>query len=134
MKPVDKKANPGLAKLPTKVRNKMGYMKHGGTVHEDTKAMMHGGEMKTMMKGGEMKATKATRQGRAMLPGKMSKNLPMIAAQSAYQKGGEAKATAYDKKQDKKMTAHASTPAKTAHKKMGGMMKKMGGMMKKNKC
>ena len=130
MKPVDKKANPGLAKLPTKVRNKMGYMKHGGTVHEDTKAMMHGGEMKTMRKGGEMKATKATkasRQGRAMLPGKMSKNLPMIAAQSAYQKGGEAKATAYDKKQDKKMTDHASTPAKTAHKKMGGMMKK-------NKC
>ena len=118
MKPVDKKTNPGLAKLPTKVRNKMGYMKHGGTVHEDTKAMMH---------GGEMKATKATRQGRAMLPGKMSKNLPMIAAQTAYQKGGEAKATAYDKKQDKKMTAHASTPAKTAHKKMGGMMKK-------NKC
>ena len=127
MKPVDKKANPGLAKLPTKVRNKMGYMKHGGTVHEDTKAMMQGGEMKTMRKGGEMKTTKATRQGRAMLPGKMSKNLPMIAAQTAYQKGGEAKATAYDKKQDKKMTAHASTPAKTAHKKMGGMMKK-------NKC
>jgi len=100
-------------------------MMHGGTVHKDTKAMMH---------GGEMKATKATRQGRAMLPGKMSKNLPMIAAQSAYQKGGEAKATAYDKKQDKKMTDHASTPAKTAHKKMGGMMKKTGGMMKKNKC
>jgi hypothetical protein len=33
MKPVDKKKNPGLAKLPTAVRiNKMGYMKEGGTV------------------------------------------------------------------------------------------------------
>ena len=30
MKPVDKSKNPGLAKLPTQVRNKMGYMKDGG--------------------------------------------------------------------------------------------------------
>ena len=32
LKKVDKKKNPGLAKLPTKVRNKMGYMKNGGRV------------------------------------------------------------------------------------------------------
>ena len=32
LKPVDKKKNPGLAKLPTEVRNKMGYMKDGGDV------------------------------------------------------------------------------------------------------
>ena len=30
LKPVDKEKNPGLAKLPTQVRNKMGYMKKGG--------------------------------------------------------------------------------------------------------
>ena len=30
MKPVDMKKDPGLAKLPTAVRNKMGYMKKGG--------------------------------------------------------------------------------------------------------
>jgi len=30
MKPVNAKENPGLAKLPTAVRNKMGYMKKGG--------------------------------------------------------------------------------------------------------
>jgi hypothetical protein len=30
MKPVDAEENPGLAKLPTEVRNKMGYMKKGG--------------------------------------------------------------------------------------------------------
>jgi hypothetical protein len=30
LKAVDKQKNPGLAKLPTKVRNKMGYMKKGG--------------------------------------------------------------------------------------------------------
>ena len=32
LKPIDKKKNPGLAKLPTDVRNKMGYMKDGGSV------------------------------------------------------------------------------------------------------
>jgi hypothetical protein len=35
MKAVDKDKNPGLAKLPTKVRNKMGYMKKGGMAHDD---------------------------------------------------------------------------------------------------
>ena len=34
LKPVDKKKNPGLAKLPTQVRNKMGYMKKGGSVRK----------------------------------------------------------------------------------------------------
>lgn len=31
LKPVDKKAKPGLAKLPTAVRNKMGYANKGGS-------------------------------------------------------------------------------------------------------
>ena len=35
LKPVDKEKNPGLAKLPTKVRNKMGYMKKGGRVKNE---------------------------------------------------------------------------------------------------
>jgi len=34
LKPVDKQKNPGLAKLPTHVRNKMGYMKKGGRVRK----------------------------------------------------------------------------------------------------
>jgi hypothetical protein len=69
----------------------------------------------------------ADRQGRALMPGKMSKNLPMIAPQSAYAKGGEAKKakpSAYDKMQDKKMAGHAAKPASVAHKKTGGMMKR----------
>ena len=32
LKPVDKEKNPGLSKLPTEVRNKMGFMKKGGMV------------------------------------------------------------------------------------------------------
>ena len=37
MKPVDMKKNPGVAKLPTAVRNKMGFMKEGGAAHSDIK-------------------------------------------------------------------------------------------------
>ena len=32
LKAVDKKKNPGLAKLPPRVRNKMGFLKKGGAV------------------------------------------------------------------------------------------------------
>ncbi len=35
MKPVDMKKNPGVAKLPKAVRNKMGFMKEGGMAHSD---------------------------------------------------------------------------------------------------
>jgi len=37
MKSVDMEKNPGLAKLPTDVRNKMGYMKKGGMAKADMK-------------------------------------------------------------------------------------------------
>jgi hypothetical protein len=40
MKPVDMKKNPGIAKLPTAVRNKMGYMKKGGMAKSDAKEDM----------------------------------------------------------------------------------------------
>ena len=39
LKPVDKQKNPGLAKLPTQVRNKMGYMKKGGSVKQAVKTI-----------------------------------------------------------------------------------------------
>ena len=46
LKSVDKGKNPGLAKLPTPVRNKMGYKKHGG----DVDMMQAGGVVKTQPK------------------------------------------------------------------------------------
>ena len=61
MKPVDSSKNPGLAKLPTKVRNKMGYMKDGGLTpsqtkrlkkHSDHHSAKHMNEMKKDMKSG----------------------------------------------------------------------------------
>jgi hypothetical protein len=40
LKETDAESNPGLAKLPTEVRNKMGYMKKGGMAHSDVKEDM----------------------------------------------------------------------------------------------
>lgn len=70
----------------------------------------------------------ADRQGRALMAGKMSKNLPMIAPQSAYAKGGEAKPSSYDRKQDMAMQKHANKPMGVAHKAAG---KKHGGMTRR---
>lgn len=66
---VDKEKNPGLAKLPTEVRNKMGYMKKGGNV-EESKAMVKkeigfmkkAGAPKSMIKH-EMSEAKGMKKG-----------------------------------------------------------------------
>jgi hypothetical protein len=72
MKPVNMKSNPGVAKLPTAVRNKMGFMKKGGMAHEDVKmdkgmmqkavnkheGRLHKGSPMTKLAGGGMAASK----------------------------------------------------------------------------
>jgi hypothetical protein len=66
---VDKEKNPGLAKLPTEVRNNMGYMKKGGNV-EESKAMVKkeigfmkkAGAPKSMIKH-EMSEAKGMKKG-----------------------------------------------------------------------
>ena len=50
MKAVDSKKNPGLAKLPTEVRNKMGYMKKGGMTDAKEDMKMDKGQDKAMIK------------------------------------------------------------------------------------
>jgi len=66
MKPVDAKKNPGIAKLPTAVRNKMGYMKEGGKVkHSDMskdKPMMKA-EAEKAVKGHEKRMHKMAKGG-----------------------------------------------------------------------
>lgn len=78
MKPVDTNENPGLAKLPTEVRNKMGYMKKGGKVkHSDMSKDMpmmkkvagaavkaHEKSMHKMAKGGVTRADGCVTKGR----------------------------------------------------------------------
>jgi hypothetical protein len=54
LKSVDKSKNPGLAKLPTQVRNKMGYMKDGGKVKKSLKEIKKENrkqKLKEIMKG-----------------------------------------------------------------------------------
>ena len=53
MKPVDAKKNPGVAKLPTAVRNKMGFMKEGGMAKDDKsqdKAMEENTRLRKLLK------------------------------------------------------------------------------------
>ena len=54
LKEVDSDSNPGLSKLPTEVRNKMGYMKKGGDVKESK--MMVKKEIEFMKKKGAPKS------------------------------------------------------------------------------
>ena len=76
LKQTDAESNPGLAKLPTEVRNKMGYMKKGGMAHTDMakdKPMMkkvakeevksHEKAMHGMKKGGMACAPKKMARG-----------------------------------------------------------------------
>ena len=76
LKETDAESNPGLAKLPTEVRNKMGYMKKGGMAHSDVakdKPMMkaeaekavkgHEKRMHKMAKGGVTRADGIVKKG-----------------------------------------------------------------------
>jgi hypothetical protein len=77
LKPVNSEENPGLGKLPTDVRNKMGYMKKGGKVkHDDMKQDMpmmkkvakqevkaHEKSMHKMAKGGVTRADGCVMKG-----------------------------------------------------------------------
>ena len=74
MKPVDAKKNPGVAKLPTAVRNKMGFMKKGGDVEHSDIA-----KDKPMMKKVAAKAVK----------GHEKKMHGMKSGGMAYSKGGQ---------------------------------------------
>jgi len=67
LKKVDKKKNPGLAKLPSGVRNKMGYLKRGGKVKKKRAKKMGGGMMKKRAKamGGGMMKKRMKRGGKA---------------------------------------------------------------------
>ena len=103
LKATDASENPGLSKLPTEVRNKMGYMKKGG---------MHKMPDGKMMKDSDM-------------PKKKMKMIGM-----GYKEGGKAD-MAQDKKTAKKAVGmhekqlHGGKKSDLAKLKMGGMAKKM---------
>ena len=69
LKPVDAAKNPGLAKLPTDVRNKMGFMAVGGKIDSDKDFMYGGKTQKMYMKGGKMKYPGGGMMKKNMYPG-----------------------------------------------------------------
>jgi hypothetical protein len=113
LKATDSSENPGLSKLPTEVRNKMGYMKKGGMAKSDMKedTKMDKAQDKAMIKkafaqhdsqehkGG--KGTKlALKKGGKVSPKfvkEMEKAYPKGATVSPMKKGGMAKGCGYSK-------------------------------------
>jgi len=80
LKAVDAEENPGLAKLPTNVRNKMGYQKKGGTVKncadggqitDEERARMPAGKLPQQIVDEE--ATKENTETREMVAGPLRK-------------------------------------------------------------
>jgi len=80
LKEVDAEENPGLAKLPTNVRNKMGYAKKGGTVKKYADGGMVTDEEKERMPAGKLpqqvvdeEAMAANTETREMVAGPLRK-------------------------------------------------------------
>jgi hypothetical protein len=86
LKAVDSSDNPGLSKLPTEVRNKMGYMKKGGM----TKKCMKEGGMADMAQD-KKTAKKAIGMHEKQLHGGKKSDLTKL------KKGGMAKGCGYSK-------------------------------------
>jgi hypothetical protein len=63
LKPVNTGANPGLSKLPTDVRNKMGFMKKGGKLDI----------AKAIKKPGALRASLGAKKGEPIAAGKLAK-------------------------------------------------------------
>jgi hypothetical protein len=118
-KPVDQAKNPGLSKLPTDVRNKMGYMKKGGVM----KKAEGGGAFNEKGKRATLAETEAEdrRMGSSMPAKKpMAKGIGVVPAMMAASK----KATDTMKKG---VPAYSDKPM--VRRKTGGLM-----TMPKGKC
>jgi len=95
MKAVDKTKNPGLAKLPTPVRNKMGYAKDGGKVYE----RQYGGPAAREKSSVESSAKKspATKKKKRMGGGKVYKKGQGGKAITSKMSGDDLVKSCYDK-------------------------------------
>ena len=111
LKEVDSDSNPGLSKLPTEVRNKMGYMKKGGMAKESK--MMVKKEVEFMKKKGA--------------PASMIKHEK---AEAGMKKGGAAHS---DIAKDKPMMKKVAAKAVKGHEKRMHGMAKGGGIEVKGK-
>lgn len=88
LKPVDKKAKPGLAKLPTAVRNKMGFAKKGGGTDFIKGAIKKPGALRAELgaKKGEKIPAKALAKA-AKAPGKLGQRARFAQLLKGFKKG-----------------------------------------------
>lgn len=88
LKPVDRDENPGLSKLPEDVRNKMGYMKKGGSTSKFIQsAIKKPGALKKSLgvkKGEKIPAKKLA--AAAKKPGKMGQRARLAQTLSKLKK------------------------------------------------
>jgi hypothetical protein len=143
LKPVDQENNPGLAKLPENVRNKMGYMKEGGMAKK-TKAEKKVGKVMGEFKEGKLKSSsgqKVTNRKQAvaialseagmskkMQEGGMAKKEKWI--QEAIKKPGALRKTLKvkegEKISEKELAKAAKAPGKTGQRaRLAQTLKKM---------
>jgi len=88
LKPVDTKVKPGLAKLPTAVRNKMGYAKKGGSTDFIQKAIKKPGALHEQMgvpKGKKIPAKALNKAAKA--PGKLGQRARFAQVLKGFKKG-----------------------------------------------
>ncbi len=87
LKPVDKESNPGLSKLPEDVRNKLGYMKKGGSTKWIQSAIKKPGALKKSLgvKSGEKIPAKKLAAA-AKKPGKMGQRARLAQTLSKLKK------------------------------------------------
>lgn len=121
MKPVDEDKNPGLKKLPSEVRNKMGYMKKGGKPKDGLAVMIAIGSPMKGMKGMK-KPVKKMHGGRMHADG--DKPVKKMGGGMAYAEGGMMKPV--KKMGGGMMYAHGGKPMMKA---AGGAAKVRKGMM-----
>jgi hypothetical protein len=88
LKPVDKKSKPGLAKLPTAVRNKMGFAKKGGSADFIKGAIKKPGALRAELgakKGKTIPADKLAKAAKA--PGKLGQRARFAQLLKGFKKG-----------------------------------------------
>lgn len=88
LKPVDKGSNPGLAKLPEGVRNKIGYMKKGGKAKFIQEAIKKPGALRSALgakKGEPIPAKKLAKAAKA--PGKLGQRARFAQVLKGFKKG-----------------------------------------------
>jgi hypothetical protein len=91
MKPVDEAKNPGLSKLPSEVRNKMGYMKKGGKPKANGLAVMIaiGSPMKGMKKPKEDMKKPVKKMAGGMMYADGGKPVKKMGGGMMYANGGK---------------------------------------------